>query len=146
MFKILNQSQFDIMKSGSDAFNAISAEIMKSNTEIKSEDITSDIILKLLNANEDDGVVAQLNSRIQDADKTITSLRAEIDGLKARVEELSKLPAEEPAAASSSSEPDSKPKSLSDFANENRGNTAAIINHAVNDGFLFPNYGSNSKH
>lgn len=134
MPKFLTDKEFDRLTNRSTMLTGIVAAVLATNSELKEEDVTADFIINAITSNnETDPDLQAKFDALQEEFETVSSER---DGLQDQVNNLLNSAAEDSAVISSGSEVTAKPATLLDFANKNAGDTAAIINAAMEDGFL----------
>lgn len=134
MPKFLTDKEFDRLTARSTMLTGIVAAVLATNSELKEEDVTADFIINAITSNnETDPDLQAKFDALQEEFETVSSER---DGLQDQVNNLLNSAAEDSAVISSGSEVTAKPATLLDFANKNAGDTAAIINAAMEDGFL----------
>ncbi len=134
MPKFLTDKEFDRLTNRSTMLTGIVAAVLATNSELKEDDVTADFIINAITSNnETDPDLQAKFDALQEEFETVSSER---DGLQDQVNNLLNSAAEDSAVISSGSEVTAKPATLLDFANKNAGDTAAIINAAMEDGFL----------
>ena len=153
MGKFLTNSEFDALKMKADNYDAIVNSIIKSNDQIKAEEVTPEFINSALATSSDEGVSAEKiqelegtiesltkeRDELKSANETLTSdldsekstnstLQSEVDELKADNEALSKLPAGQSVAGKKGKQESNA--ALEDellvFAQAHKGDTIAI--------------------
>ncbi len=141
--KFLNDEKFNALTAQADAFGKVVAHITKSG-DIKAEEVTAESIIEALQQESGDEVegskllakITDLQTKNEDLQKDITAKDAKIKELQAQLDEMDETPAEESAAIVSKGEQNGKSESVTEFADKNAGNTAAILAKAKEEGLL----------
>lgn len=134
--KVLSKKDFDALMGKVGNYDKIVAAVVAGNPNLKEEDVTFETIEELMKSDSSDETDPDLQSKFDTLQGKYDELVLERDGLQDQVNNLLNSAAEETAVIASGSEVTAKPATLLDFANKNAGDTAAIINAAMEDGFL----------
>lgn len=134
--KILSKKDFDALSAKANNFDNIVSAIVANNPGLKPEDVTMETIEELMQNDSSDETDPELQLRFETLQTDYNTVVQERDGLQEQVTNLLNAAGEDPAVITSTGEASGKTETLLDFANKNKGDTAAIIMAAQEDGFL----------
>ncbi|MBK5720127.1 hypothetical protein JGH11_04500 [Dysgonomonas sp. Marseille-P4677] len=135
MPKFLTDKEFERLTNRSAMLDSIVAAVVKTNPELKAEDVTAELIIQALTST-DNASDPGLQSKFDALQEQYDGVVSERDNLQSQVDNLLNGAAEDSASITSDSEVTAKPATLLDIAKNLKGDTAAIINAAIEDGFL----------
>lgn len=128
--KILNDNKFMELLAKADNFDRIVAVFSDSANDVKTEDISADTIIDVLqHISESDtsglnATIVSLNAQISELQQRLADANARIVELE---NELDTRPAEQSATIVSKGEPSAKPMDIIDFARKNADNPFLVL-------------------
>jgi hypothetical protein len=128
--KILNDNKFMELLAKADNFDRIVAVFSDSANDVKTEDISADTIIDVLqHISESDtsglnATIGSLNAQISELQQRLADANARIVELE---NELDTRPAEQSATIVSKGEPSAKPMDIIDFARKNADNPFLVL-------------------
>jgi hypothetical protein len=128
--KILNDNKFMELLAKADNFDRIVAVFSDSANDVKTEDISADTIIDVLqHISESDtsglnATIVSLNAQISELQQRLADANARIAELE---NELETRPAEQSATIVSKGEPSAKPMDIIDFARKNADNPFLVL-------------------
>jgi len=136
MAKFLKKSEYDSLKAKADNYDLIVDSIVKTNEELKPEDITPQIIVDAFTESQTESSVQDELDKANGRIKELETENSTIPQLQEQIKNLKGVAAEQPGAISSKSEVGAEPKTLADFGKENAGNTQAILGELKKEGLI----------
>lgn len=128
--KILNDNKFTELLAKADNFDRIVAVFSDSVNDVKTEDISADTIIDVLQ-HISDSDTSELNATIGSLNAQISELQQKLADANARIveleNELDTRPAEQSATIVSKGEPSAKPMDIIDFARKNADNPFLVL-------------------
>jgi predicted RNase H-like nuclease (RuvC/YqgF family) len=128
--KILNDNKFMELLAKADNFDRIVAVFSDSVNDVKTEDISADTIIDVLQ-HISDSDTSELNATIGSLNAQISELQQKLADANARIveleNELDTRPAEQSATIVSKGEPSAKPMDIIDFARKNADNPFLVL-------------------
>ncbi|MDU1906416.1 MAG: hypothetical protein E6772_16725 [Dysgonomonas sp.] len=135
MAKFMTNKELEPLQNKASTYDSIVAAILATNSNLKAEEVTAELIIEAITSNAG-ATDPELQSKFDTLQGQHNDLIVERNGLKEQVTNLLNSAAEDPAEISSDSEADAEPVSIADFANKNKGNTAAILEMAKKEGLI----------
>lgn len=136
MGKFLKESTYEALKAKADSYDLIVSSVVKTNEEIKPEDVTSQMIVDAFNESHADSSIQDELDKANERIKELETENSTIPQLQEQIKNLKGSAAEPPAGISSKSEVGADPQTLADFGKENAGNTQAILEKLQTEGLI----------
>lgn len=142
MPKVLSNAEHSALKQKADNYDNVVSALVSNNEGLTAEDVTPDVITEVLTASvetETEELQSQLTSavsRAETAEARVEELTTEVEKLTTENNNLRGTPNEDTVTASVKSDADGQGETISQFANKNAGNTAAILEQAKKEGLI----------
>lgn len=138
MPKLLTDKQYGELKMGADNYAQVVSAIVASNSELKPEEITADIVSQMISQSttEKSASVAELESALATSETNLTTAQNRIQELETENANLLAGPGADAAVISSDKETTAQTADISDFANKNAGDTLAILAECKAQGII----------
>ena len=131
--KWLNDEKYDALKAKADNYDTVVSAVLANNVGLTAEEVTPSVITEALNASgtEDNSELqsqlAAAEERAETAEKQVSQLTSEVETLTSENANLKKTPAAGTSTVNINSDT-TEVYDIVKFANENKGDTTAIMN------------------
>ena len=132
--KLLKDENYNALKADADNWQKVKAGIMKSNPDLKDEEITSELVLNAESVDTDE--VTNLKEQIASLKNEMATKATEIANLQSKIAELKGTPAEPKQEITVKKEPTAEEENIEDFASKHEDDTLAIMQKAKEVGFF----------
>lgn len=131
--KFLQDSAYNALKKGSEAWSSLVQGILKDNPDMKAEDVTPEQLTSAISENGNSSALQQqldaAKIEIESKEQTISKLQSEVTALKG-------TPAKANAGVQKEKEDTTEQDDIISFVDKNEGNTLAIMDEAKKQKFF----------
>ncbi|MDR2627549.1 MAG: hypothetical protein LBC40_05910 [Dysgonamonadaceae bacterium] len=134
--KVIKENEYAALKQKADNYDAVVAAVVAKNPDISTEEISVETVTEIIKSSSENHPDAGIQAQLDKANADLKVANTRISELETENANLLSSAGDQSGTVKTKKEVTSEEKTLADFANENAGDTASILEKCKKDGLI----------